>query len=68
MRHTNLRCVVGGTEDQLWCPVIARTDVGDVGLILDENFGGSEIAELQNTGIGIQEQILGFDVAMADAL
>lgn len=49
--HTNLRCVVGGTEDQLRSSVVARADVGNVGLILDENFGGTEITELQNTGV-----------------
>lgn len=33
---TNGRGVISGSEDQLWGPVVARADVGDVGLPPDQ--------------------------------
>lgn len=65
---TNLGRVVGRAKDQLGGAVVARADVRDVGLVLDEDLGAAEIAELQDAGTRVQQQILGLDVAVADAL
>lgn len=65
---TNLCCVVGRAEDELRRPVVPRADVRDVGLILHQNLGATEIAQLEYAGGRIEKQVLRFDVAMADAL
>lgn len=68
MQRTNLGRVVGGTEYEFGCAIISRTDVGDVGLILHQNLCATEVAQLENTRVGVKEQVLGLDIAMADAL
>jgi hypothetical protein len=65
---TNLGSVVCGTKNQLWCSVVPRANVGHIWLVLYQNFGTPEITEFQDAGGGIQQQILGLDIAMADAL
>lgn len=67
-RHTDLGCVICGAEDQLRGTVVARANVGNIGFVFDEDLSRTEVAELQNTSVGIQEQILGLDVSMADSL
>lgn len=66
--NTNFRCVVGCAENQLGRTVVPRTDVRDVGLVLNKDLGGPEIAEFQNTGVLIKEEILRLDVSVTDAL
>lgn len=66
--NTNFCCVVGCAENQLGRTIVPRTDVRDVGLILNKDLGGPEIAEFQNTGVLIKEEILRFDVSVTDAL
>jgi len=66
--RTNLCRVVGCAEDELRGSVVARTDVRDIGLVLDENLGTSEIAELEDTTVGVEKQVLRLDVSVADAL
>jgi hypothetical protein len=41
-------------------------DVGDVGLALDQHFCRAEIAQLDNVGVGVQQQVLRLYVSMAD--
>ena len=65
---TNLGGVVGGTKDELRSAVVARADVRHVGLVLDKDLGTPEIAELQDTGIWIQQEVLWLDVTVADPL
>jgi len=65
---TNLGRIVGGTEDELRRSVVAGADVRDVGFVLDEDLGAAKIAELQNSRVGVQEEVLRLDVAVADAL
>lgn len=52
------------SEDQFGCPVTARTDIRQVGLA-SEYFGRSEITDYEPAVS--EEQIVGFDVSMADA-
>lgn len=66
--RTDLGCVVGRTEDQLRRPVVTRADVGDVGLVFNQNLGRSEIAQLQDTSVRVQQEVLGLDVAMTNSL
>lgn len=66
--RTNLCRVVGCAEDELRGSVVARTDVRDVGLIFDEYLGTSEIAELEDTTVGVEKQVLRLDISVADAL
>ena len=65
--HTNLGGIVGGTEYQLRSAVVAGADVGDVGLVGDQNLSAAKVAELENAGAGVQEEVLGLDVTVADA-
>lgn len=65
---TNLGRVVGGTKNQLGGSVVARTNVRHIRLILDENLGAAEIAQLEDATVGVEQEILGLDVAMTDAL
>lgn len=67
-RRTDLGRVVGGTKDQLGRPVVPRANVRDIGFVFDQNFGGAEIAEFQDTGAGVQEEVLRLNITMADAL
>jgi len=66
--NTNLCCVVGCPENQLGRTIVPRTDVRDIGLVLNKDLGGPEIAEFQNTGVLIKEEILRLDVSVTDAL
>ena len=59
--------VVGGAEDELGGAVVARADVGHVGLAGDQDLGGAEVAELEDAGGGVEEEVLGLDVAVAYA-
>ena len=63
----NAGAVIGGTEDQLGCPVITGADVCYIGFIGDQLFGASPITEFQHIGGRVDQQVLRFDVAMADA-
>ena len=65
---TDLCRIICGTENQFRRPVVARTDVGNIRFILDEDLGRSEITQLQNTRVQIDQEVLGLDVTMADAL
>ena len=65
--RTDVGRVVGCPENELGSAVVARADVADVGLARDEDLGGTKVAELENTGRGVEQQVLGLDVAMADA-
>jgi hypothetical protein len=64
---TDIRGVVGSSENELWCAVVPRANITDVGLARHENLGRPKVAQFQNPGSGVQEQILRFDVTMADA-
>ena len=65
---TDLGRVVGSTKDELRGPVVARADIRDVGLICDQNFGATEVTELEYAGIRIKQQVLRFDISMTDTL
>eukprot|EP00355_Strombidium_rassoulzadegani_P008311 CAMPEP_0168618554 /NCGR_PEP_ID=MMETSP0449_2-20121227/6133_1 /TAXON_ID=1082188 /ORGANISM="Strombidium rassoulzadegani, Strain ras09" /LENGTH=162 /DNA_ID=CAMNT_0008659435 /DNA_START=443 /DNA_END=932 /DNA_ORIENTATION=- len=54
-------------EDELGSPVVAGTDIGDVGFALDELLGAPEVAELDDIVVEVDEDVLGLDVAVADA-
>ena len=65
-RRTNLRSVIGGTEDELRCAVVPRADVADVRLARDKNLGGAKVTELEDAGGRVKEEVLGLDVAVAN--
>jgi len=65
--RTDARGIVGRTKDKLRCSVIPGADVADVGFTSDENLCAAKVAELEDSGRGIEEEVLGLDVAMADA-
>lgn len=64
---TDVGRVVGGPKDKLRCTVVPRADVADVGLARDKNLGRPEVAELENAGSGVKEEVLGLDVPVTDA-
>lgn len=64
---TNLRRIVDGAKNQLGGAIIARANVRHIGLAEQQLLGAAKIAQLQNGRLGIEQQILGLDVAMANA-
>jgi len=64
---TNVSGIVGCSENQLWGSVVPRTNVADVWFARDKDLGGTEIAQLENTGSRVQKQVLGFDISVTDA-
>eukprot|EP00967_Tisochrysis_lutea_P065811 scaffold85645_cov29-Tisochrysis_lutea.AAC.2 len=44
--HIDAASVVGRPEDELGCTVVARADVRNIGLSLDEDLGGAKVAQL----------------------
>ena len=68
MQRTNLRRVVCRSKDQFRCTVVPGADVRHVGLILDQDLCAAEITQLQNARSGVKQQVLGFDVPVADSL
>lgn len=65
---TDLCCVVSRAEDELRRPVVPRADVRDVGLILHQNLGAAEVAQLEYASGRVKKQVLRLDVAVANAL
>jgi len=65
---TNFGCVVGRTKYELRRTVVSRADVRNVWLILYQYLGTAEIAKLEDTTSGVEQQILGLDVSVADTL
>lgn len=68
VKLTNLGSIVGCSEDKLRGTIIARADVGDIGLVRNEYLRASKIAKLEDTGIWVEQKILRLDISMADAL
>lgn len=65
--RTDAGGVVRGAKDKLWCSVVPRADVADVGLSCDEDLRATEIAEFENAGRWIEKQVLWLDISMTDA-
>jgi hypothetical protein len=65
--NVNGRRVIRGTKNQLGGPVVARADVGNVGFSLDERLGGTKVTEFELLIFGVDQQVLRFDIAMANA-
>lgn len=65
--RTDAGCIIGSTKDEFGSAVIARADVRHIRLAGDKDLCGAKVAEFEHTLGGIQQQILGLDVAMADA-
>jgi hypothetical protein len=59
--------IVSRTKDELRRSIVPRADVADVGFTRDEDLCAAKVAELEDTGRGVEEEILGLDIAMADA-
>lgn len=66
--HTDLGGVVGSTENQLRSAVVTRADVGNVGLVGDEDLSAAKVAELEDAGARVKKEILGLDITVTDAL
>ena len=52
---TNLSRVVSRSKDQLGRTIVARADVGYVGLVLDEDLSAAEVAQLQYACAGVEQ-------------
>lgn len=65
---TNLGSIVGGTKDEFWRAVVSGANVRNIGLVFNENFGTAEVAELENAAVWVEQQVLGLNVTMTDAL
>ena len=59
--------VVCGAKYQLGGPIVAGANVRHVRLALDQNLGAAKVAELEQVGLGVDEQVLRLDVTMAHA-
>lgn len=64
---TDIGRIVCGTKDEFWSAVVPGADVADVGFPCNEDFGTTKVTQLENTGLWVQEQVLGFNVTMANA-
>ena len=65
--NVNGRGVVGAAKDELGGTVVPRADVRHIGLALDEGLGTAKVAQLELLCVGIDQQILRLDVAVAYA-
>lgn len=65
---TDLGRVIGSTEDQFRCTVIPRADIGHIGLVLHQDLCAAKVAQLEDTGSRVKQEVLRLDVAMADSL
>jgi hypothetical protein len=65
---TNLGSVIRGTENQFWCTVVPRANVGHIWFVFYQNLRTTKVTELQNAGRGVEQEVLRLDVAMADSL
>lgn len=65
--QTNARGIVGRTKDELRSSVVPGADVADVGFAGDQDLCTAKVAELKDTSRGVEKEILGLDVAVADA-
>lgn len=61
------RRIVGRAENELGGPVIARADVRHVRLPGNEDLGRAKVDELEYACRWVDEEVLGLDVAVADA-
>ena len=51
---TNLRGVIRCAKDQLRSTIVSRTDIRYVGLVFDQDFGATEVTELQHSRVRVQ--------------
>ena len=65
--RTDVGRVVGCAKDELGRAVVAGANVADVGLASNKDLGRTKVAELEDASRGVQKEILGLDVAVADA-
>ena len=68
MQLTDLGGIVGCPKDKLRSTIVARAYVRNVGFVLDQDLGTTEIAELENTGIRIKQEVLRLNITMANSL
>ena len=60
--------ILGRTEEELGRAVVARANVGDVGLALGEHLGADKVNKLEAEACGLGQQVVGLKVTVADAL
>jgi len=65
--NVNRRRVVRAPENKLRRAVVPAANIRHVGLSLNEGLGAAEVAQLELVVAGIEEEVLGLDVAVADA-
>lgn len=65
--HVNVGGVVCRTKDEFGCAVVSRANVRDVWLVLHQDLGRAKVAELEDSGVGVEKEVLGLDVAVTDA-
>lgn len=63
---TDLCGIVYGTKYQLRCPVVSRADVRHVRFAVQQLLGAAKVAQLQYGRLRVEQQVLGFDITMAD--
>lgn len=66
--HTDFGGVIGRAENQFGRPIVAGADVRYIRLILDQDFSGPKVTEFEDSGGRVQQQVLGFDISVADPL
>eukprot|EP00955_Chlamydomonas_euryale_P117852 366501-Chlamydomonas_euryale.AAC.33 len=65
--NVDRRRVVCRAKDELRRAVVARADVRDVRLTLDQLLCGSKVAQLERMRVGVDQQVLGLDVCRGRA-
>lgn len=64
---TDVGGIVRRSKDQLGGAVVPRANVADVRLLGDKDLGRTKVTKLEDTSSRVEEQILWFDVTVADA-
>ena len=49
-------------------PVISGANVRDIGLPAHKMLGAAKVTELENSAVWVKEQVLRFDIAVADSV
>ena len=60
--------IVGISEDELRGAVVARADVGNVWLALDQLLCAAKVAQFEDVGASVDEDVLRLDISVADSL
>ena len=66
--HVYLAAVGGRIEDEFGRAIVPRTNIRDVVLLGLDDLGRAEVADLDLEGVGVDQDVWGLEVAVADVV